>query len=45
MDTTLHKIAIVDATGSGKGKRRFTRDAIGAGSHFMQPAQNGTENL
>ncbi|MHA1156321.1 MAG: B12-binding domain-containing radical SAM protein [Candidatus Heimdallarchaeota archaeon] len=35
MDTTLHKIAIVDATGSGKGKRRFTRDAIGAGSRSV----------
>lgn len=29
--THAQKIAIVDATGSGKGRRRFTRDAIGAG--------------
>ncbi len=35
MDAALHKIAIVDATGSGKGKRRFTRDAIGAGSRSV----------
>jgi radical SAM superfamily enzyme YgiQ (UPF0313 family) len=26
-----HRIAVVDATAAGKGKRRFTRDAIGCG--------------
>ncbi|HUU79650.1 MAG TPA: radical SAM protein [candidate division Zixibacteria bacterium] len=31
MNTSSQKIAIVDATGADKGRRRFTRDAIGCG--------------
>lgn len=27
----LYKILVIDATGAGKGRRRFTRDAIGCG--------------
>ncbi|MHA1365704.1 MAG: hypothetical protein ACTSP5_04740 [Candidatus Heimdallarchaeota archaeon] len=35
MSTTNARVLFVDATGSGKGKRIFTRDAIGAGARSI----------